>query len=492
MVETSKSAIEIESPGTGTLRHLARAGEEVELGERVAVVASGADELAAADAIRAEAAAKPSPDETGKATRKAIELAAEHGIELTAITKKGFITADDVRALVAAQKTRVEHSPGQPSLAGVSVERVSLPASLALDQSAGALDARFLEQLRADPGTFRALPADERLNLYRQHGAHIGENVTLGERTVIVSARIVLDDGVEIGDDGTIACDEVFCVGALTKFADRLRLQCRRTFVGAGGYFFDDVHIGGGGARDPQALFVAGDLLFVGDEAFVNPCRPVVIGREVFVTMRSVLVTHNIGHSLLEGFENRFAPIVLEDRCQVGIGAVVYAGCRIGAESIIASNSYVVTDIPPGRLAAGVPARATGHASRPLSRARQVEFAERMVAEFQELLVLRGHDITPLHRDRPGFSVRENDRIAHVLFSERVDTDFEAPTADGETVVLTLELAGPPPERCSVLDLIARQAHGPSGLVLDSVRELCRKRGIRFEPGPWRYRGGLV
>jgi hypothetical protein len=28
--------------------------------------------------------------------------------------------------------------------------------------------------------------------------------------------------------------------------------------------------------------------------------------------------------------------------------------------------------------------------------------------------------------------------------------------------------------------------------VLDSVREFCRKRGIRFEPGPWRYRGGLV
>ena len=108
------------------------------------------------------------------------------------------------------------------------------------------------------------------------------------------------------------------------------------------------------------------------------------------------------------------------------------------------------------------------------------------------MLVLRGHEVTPLPRDRPGFSVRENDRIAHVLFSERVDEGFEAPTADGETVVLALELAGPPPEGCSVLDLIGRQAHGPSGLVLDSVREFCRKRGIRFEPGPWRYRGGLV
>jgi hypothetical protein len=34
--------------------------------------------------------------------------------------------------------------------------------------------------------------------------------------------------------------------------------------------------------------------------------------------------------------------------------------------------------------------------------------------------------------------------------------------------------------------------HGSGGVVLDSVREFCRKRGIRFEPGPWRYREGLV
>jgi hypothetical protein len=28
--------------------------------------------------------------------------------------------------------------------------------------------------------------------------------------------------------------------------------------------------------------------------------------------------------------------------------------------------------------------------------------------------------------------------------------------------------------------------------VLDAVREFCRKRGIRFEPGPWSYPGGLI
>jgi hypothetical protein len=60
-------------------------------------------------------------------------------------------------------------------------------------------------------------------------------------------------------------------------------------------------------------------------------------------------------------------------------------------------------------------------------------------------------------------------------------------------VALTLEYSGgEPPEGSAVLDLLARQIHGRRGIVPDTVREFCRKCGIRFEPGPWRYRGGLI
>ena len=55
-----------------------------------------------------------------------------------------------------------------------------------------------------------------------------------------------------------------------------------------------------------------------------------------------------------------------------------------------------------------------------------------------------------------------------------------------------LELRGDAPAGVAVFDLVGRKAHGPGGVVPDSVREFCRKRGIRFEPGPWRYGGGLV
>ena len=234
-----------------------------------------------------------------------------------------------------------------------------------------------------------------------------------------------------------------------------------------------------------------GDLAYVGDEAFVNPCRPVVIGREVFVTMRSVLVTHNIGHSLLEGFENRFAPIVLEDRAQIGIGTVVYAGCRVGRESIVGSNSYVVSDIPPGKLALGVPAtRRRRGAATSSARSGSAQAASRMVAELRELLELRGRAVSDVEGE--GFAVEVDGKASQVLFVERLAAAFEPPAVAGETVVLTLALAGEPPAGVAVVDLLERRVHGAGGVLLESVREFLRKRGIRLEPGPWRYRGGLV
>jgi hypothetical protein len=79
-----------------------------------------------------------------------------------------------------------------------------------------------------------------------------------------------------------------------------------------------------------------------------------------------------------------------------------------------------------------------------------------------------------------------------VTFAETVGSGTDVPGGDGETVVLTLGATGDAPAGCVVLDLLARRVHGDGGVLTDSVREFCRKRGIRFEPGPWRYGGGLV
>ena len=477
VVETTKATVEVEAPGAGTIVQLYGEEVEVELGKTIAYVAETADELAS---IAADAEAKPAPKPAAgdrKATRKAVELAELHGVDLAEIDKRGFITEKDIEALLAQRKAAAPAAG--PILAGVSTDGVSLPAVFELDEADGALDPGFLSSL--DHDVFRRLPAADKVASLRAAGARIGEGVDLGEGSLVVAARIVIEDGVRLGPRATVVCEEALAIGGLTQFGGDLELRCRRAFLGAGIWGGRSVRFGGGGHRDPWATLAVGDLAFVGDEAFVNVCRPVLMGREVYLTMRSLIVTHNIGHSILEGFENRFASVVLEDRSQVGLGAVLYAGARVGRESIVASNSYVVGEIPARSFAIGVPAKVTGSSSHKLSDARQRELARRFVDDLHELLALRGHAVSAIEDD--GFEV-EGTRVAF------------APSyrggVDGPAVVLALDVRGDVPDGVAVIDLLGRQVHGDGGVVLDSVREFCRKRGIKLEPGPWSYPGGLI
>ena len=484
VVETTKATVEVEAPGAGSIVQLYEEGVEVELGKTIAYVAESAEELARIDEGRAEEKpVEPTPAGERKATRKAVELAERHGVDLSAIEKRGFITEKDVEELLARQTA--EASPeARPLLAGISLEGVTLPASFDLDESVGRLAPEFVGSVRSDPASFAARSPEEKVRTLREHGAAIGEGVELGEGSVVVAPQVVIEDGVRLGAGANVRCEEIVAIGELSQFGPNLELLCRRAFVGPGVWAGRSIRFGGGGHRDPWAVLAVGDLAFVGDEAFVNVCRPVVIGREVFLTMRSLIVTHNIGHSLLEGFENRFAPVVLEDRSQVGLGAVVYAGCRVGVDAIVASGSYVTSDIPSSAFAIGVPAKVTGKSSHTLSRSRQIELGRRMIDDLHELLALRGHDVSAIDDGEERSFEVEGTRV---LFTPRFRGVDARPT-----VVLTLESRGECPDGVAVLDLLERRIHGSGGWVLESVREFCRKRGIRFEPGPWRYSGGLV
>jgi serine O-acetyltransferase len=76
------------------------------------------------------------------------------------------------------------------------------------------------------------------------------------------------------------------------------------------------------------------------------------------------------------------APVIGDD-VFIGCNASVLGGVTIGAGARIADNSLVISDVPPGAIAIGVPARATADASRlranktnPDTRAGQPELRE--------------------------------------------------------------------------------------------------------------------
>jgi len=208
VVETTKATVEIEAPGAGTIVQLFGEEVEVELGKVIAYVAESAGELASLDAgVTVKTAPKPVEGDR-KATKKALELAALHDVDVSAIEKRGFITEKDVEEDIARRKASEAPAP-EPVIAGLSTEGVSLPATFDPDGTDGSLDAAFLEPLRSDPDAFRALRPADKVRVLREGGARIGEGVDLGEGSLVLAPRVVIEDGVRLGPRATLVCEEV-------------------------------------------------------------------------------------------------------------------------------------------------------------------------------------------------------------------------------------------------------------------------------------------
>ena len=88
------------------------------------------------------------------------------------------------------------------------------------------------------------------------------------------------------------------------------------------------------------------------------------VGSRVSIASGVVFVTHDgasrVFRERLPGssvFGNRFGPIRVRDNCVVGLRAILLPGVSIGPDSIVGAGSVVTRDVPPGTVAAGVPAR---------------------------------------------------------------------------------------------------------------------------------------
>lgn len=114
-------------------------------------------------------------------------------------------------------------------------------------------------------------------------------------------------------------------------------------------------------AIHPRAVIAPSVQLGVGivvaAGAILNP--DAVIGNHTIVNTGAT-----VDHDCVIGHYAHIAPgvhvagnVQIDDECFLGIGAVVIPGCHIGAKAIIGAGSVVISDIPAGVVAKGVPAR---------------------------------------------------------------------------------------------------------------------------------------
>lgn len=157
----------------------------------------------------------------------------------------------------------------------------------------------------------------------------------------------------EFRRDDLASCGDgcVFEAGVLVFHPDNVHLG-DNVYVGHGailkGYHKNEMHIGAESWIGPQAFLHSAGGLRVGARVGIGPAVQVITSRHTEAG-RDVPILF----SPLE-----FAPVVIEDDADVGVGAIVLPGVTIGRGAQIGAGAVVSADVPPYTVAAGVPARA--------------------------------------------------------------------------------------------------------------------------------------
>lgn len=106
-----------------------------------------------------------------------------------------------------------------------------------------------------------------------------------------------------------------------------------------------------------------GDETWIGQQCFLHSAGGIEIGARVGIGPGVRIITSSHGEAgrdvpiLSSPIE--LAPVFIEDDCDLGVGATVLPGVRIGRGAQIGAGAVVAEDIPPYSVAVGVPARVT-------------------------------------------------------------------------------------------------------------------------------------
>ena len=114
---------------------------------------------------------------------------------------------------------------------------------------------------------------------------------------------------------------------------------------------------------EPPFYFCYGTHIYIGKGSYLNfNCNfvddgKITIGEAVMFGPSVTIAT--VGHPIrpdLRGYMYT-APVVIEDNCWIGGGAVICPGVTIGKNSVIGAGSVVTQDIPANSVAVGNPCR---------------------------------------------------------------------------------------------------------------------------------------
>jgi len=107
-----------------------------------------------------------------------------------------------------------------------------------------------------------------------------------------------------------------------------------------------------------------GGELQLGNRSYINDCSTITcfdriqIGSQCSISWNTNILDTNIHELVVQGTARpRSQRICIGDHVWIGTGAIVLPGVSIGNDAVVAAGSVIKSDVPPGTVVAGNPAR---------------------------------------------------------------------------------------------------------------------------------------
>jgi acyl-[acyl carrier protein]--UDP-N-acetylglucosamine O-acyltransferase len=448
LVETTKAIYDVETPNEGYVVPLVEIGDEVSVGQVVAIIVDTKDDVDRAKKTFRDIGDKGVSEEIS-ITKKAKALAKFHNLDLADIASKsgGIIRERDITSILKSNK--VKHD--------LFDERRLI----------GKLDIKCLENILKD-SAFCRLSSKAKIAYYRQHGAEIEEGVEIGDGSVLICEYLHLKKESKIMRECYLKTKS-FSLGVMSVIGDRADIVTRHIRIGDVFFSGSNVTIGGGGAFSAQAYLIIGDSCLVSSHCILNTGGGIELGNEVGLSSHVKLYTHNHWQNMLEGYFSNFGPIVIEDNAYITGDSMVVPNVTIGKGATVFANSSVTGDVEPFAQVAGNPAKIVNRIKPQLTPDKKNQIINRLMNDMSKELI-------------------ESDILNEGDFTySRTLADVDLTK---RKVVLSLNVPEKIPKlpRGVVLfDMERLKVYGEQGLESDEVRNFLRRRGIRFSPIYWRY-----
>lgn len=108
---------------------------------------------------------------------------------------------------------------------------------------------------------------------------------------------------------------------------------------------------------EDQAVIMMGAVInigaHIGKESMID--MNAVLGARAYVGTRCHVGAGSVLAGVLE--PPSATPVIIEDDVMIGANCVILEGVKVGKGAVVAAGSVVTTDVPPGAVVAGIPAK---------------------------------------------------------------------------------------------------------------------------------------